>query len=74
MLASLPLYHINGLVVTLLAPLFHGGSVVMAARFSARTFWRDVALHACTWINVVPTIVAYLLNAGRSSARSTCRR
>ncbi|MGH8779794.1 AMP-binding protein [Paraburkholderia sp.] len=62
-LASLPLYHINGLVVTLLAPLFHGGSVVVTPRFSARTFWRDVARHACTWINVVPTIVAYLLNA-----------
>jgi long-chain acyl-CoA synthetase len=61
-LASLPLYHINGLVVTLIAPLFHGGSVVMAERFSARTFWRDAARYACTWINVVPTIVAYLLN------------
>jgi long-chain acyl-CoA synthetase len=62
-LASLPLYHINGLVVTLLAPLFHGGSVVITSRFSARTFWRDAARQACTWINVVPTIVAYLLNA-----------
>ncbi|NRO96651.1 AMP-binding protein [Paraburkholderia sp. NMBU_R16] len=60
-LASLPLYHINGLVVTLLAPLYHGGSVVMTPRFSARTFWRDVARFGCTWINVVPTIVAYLL-------------
>ncbi|WP_213763932.1 AMP-binding protein [Caballeronia sp. dw_19] len=61
-LASLPLFHINGLVVTLLAPLHHGGSVVVAPRFSARTFWRDVTRHGCTWINVVPTIVAYLLN------------
>jgi long-chain acyl-CoA synthetase len=61
-MASLPLYHINGLVVTLLAPLFHAGSVVMTARFSARTFWRDVARYHCSWINVVPTIVAYLLN------------
>ncbi|HEY2604862.1 AMP-binding protein [Paraburkholderia sp. RL18-103-BIB-C] len=61
-LAALPLYHINGLVVTLIAPLFHGGSVVMTSRFSARTFWRDVARYGCTWINVVPTIVAYLLN------------
>lgn len=60
-LASLPLYHINGLVVTLLAPLYHAGSVVMTPRFSARTFWRDVARYGCTWINVVPTIVAYLL-------------
>ncbi|MFM0392220.1 AMP-binding protein [Paraburkholderia phytofirmans] len=77
-LASLPLYHINGLVVTLLAPLFHGGSAVMTSRFSARTFWRDVALHACTWINVVPTIVAYLLNADEActydlSALKFCR-
>jgi long-chain acyl-CoA synthetase len=60
-LASLPLYHINGLVVTLVTPLYHGGSVVMAPRFSARTFWRDAARYGCTWINVVPTIVAYLL-------------
>ncbi|WP_207002883.1 AMP-binding protein [Trinickia mobilis] len=67
-LASLPLYHINGLVVTLLAPLYHGGSVVMAPRFSARTFWRDAARHGCTWINVVPTIVAYLLNGGEEGA------
>ncbi|WP_028213976.1 AMP-binding protein [Paraburkholderia mimosarum] len=61
-LASLPLYHINGLVVTLLAPLWHAGSVVLTPRFSGRTFWRDAASHGCTWINVVPTIVAYLLN------------
>lgn len=69
-LASLPLYHINGLVVTLLAPLFHGGSVAMAPRFSARTFWRDVMAAKCTWINVVPTIVAYLLD-GEAPDRST---
>jgi long-chain acyl-CoA synthetase len=67
-LASLPLYHINGLVVTLLTPLFHAGSVVMTPRFSARTFWRDAAFHGCTWINVVPTIVAYLLNCDEGCA------
>ncbi|MEX3959708.1 AMP-binding protein [Trinickia sp. EG282A] len=61
-LASLPLYHINGLVVTILAPLYHAGSAVLTPRFSARTFWREAARSGCTWINVVPTIVAYLLN------------
>ncbi|BAN26166.1 AMP-binding protein [Caballeronia insecticola] len=60
-LVSLPLYHINGLVVALLTPLYHGGSAVMTPRFSARTFWSEAARHGCTWINVVPTIVAYLL-------------
>ncbi|WP_025600646.1 AMP-binding protein [Burkholderia sp. WSM2230] len=67
-LAALPLYHINGLVVTLIAPLFHGGSVVMTSRFSARSFWCDVARYGCTWINVVPTIVAYLLNNDEACA------
>jgi acyl-CoA synthetase (AMP-forming)/AMP-acid ligase II len=61
-LVSLPLYHINGLVVALLTPLLHGGSAVVTPRFSARTFWREASQHGCTWINVVPTIVAYLLN------------
>jgi long-chain acyl-CoA synthetase len=67
-LASLPLYHINGLVVTLLAPLFHGGSVAMPARFSARAFWRDAASYGCTWINVVPTIIAFLINSDETCA------
>ncbi|MBC8639821.1 AMP-binding protein [Caballeronia sp. EK] len=62
-LVSLPLYHINGLVVALLTPLWHGGSAVLTPRFSARTFWSEASDSGCTWINVVPTIVAYLLNA-----------
>lgn len=61
-LAVLPLYHINAQVVTVLAPLFHGGSLVMPSRFSAGSFWRLAVEHGCTWINVVPTIIAYLLN------------
>ncbi|KMZ13406.1 Long-chain-fatty-acid-CoA ligase [Candidatus Burkholderia humilis] len=61
-MVSLPLYHINGLVVALLTPLYHGGSATMTPRFSTRTFWQEVAAHDCTWINVVPTIVVDLLN------------
>ncbi len=61
-LGSLPLYHINGLVVTIIAPLVHEGSVAMTARFSAANFWQDASRYQCTWINVVPTIIAYLLN------------
>ncbi|MBI2312694.1 MAG: AMP-binding protein [Betaproteobacteria bacterium] len=61
-LCSLPLYHINGQIVTTVAPLVHGGSVVMPHRFSVSGFWELVSEHGCTWINVVPTIIAYLLN------------
>jgi long-chain acyl-CoA synthetase len=62
-ICALPLYHINGQIVTTVAPLVHGGSVVMPHRFSVSTYWRTVAEHECTWVNVVPTIIAYLLNA-----------
>jgi long-chain acyl-CoA synthetase len=62
-LCALPLYHINGQIVTAVAPLTHGGSVVMPRRFSVSNYWELVARYRCTWINVVPTIIAYLLNA-----------
>ena len=62
-MCALPLYHINGQIVTAVAPLVHGGSVVMPHRFSVTNYWQGVASHGCTWINVVPTIIAYLLNA-----------
>jgi long-chain acyl-CoA synthetase len=58
-LAVLPLYHINAFAVTMLAPLAHGGSLAMPARFSAARFWAQAA--GCSWINVVPTMISYLL-------------
>ncbi|MEQ1775637.1 MAG: AMP-binding protein [Burkholderiales bacterium] len=61
-LCAMPLYHINGQIVTTVAPLVHGGSVVMPHRFSASSYWELAVKHQCTWINVVPTIIAYLLN------------
>ena len=61
-LSSLPLYHINGQCVATLGPLATGGSIVMPHRFSVSRWWPLVARYRPTWINVVPTIIAYLLN------------
>lgn len=63
-LAVLPLYHINAFAVTMLAPLAHGGSLAMPPRFSAGRFWVQAAATHCTWINVVPTMISYLLEGG----------
>jgi len=60
-LCVLPLYHINGLCVTLMGPLVSGGSVVMPPRFSASQFWNQITRHDCTWFSVVPTQISYLL-------------
>jgi len=62
-LAVLPLYHINAFAVTMLAPLAHGGSLAIPPRFSAARFWHQAQDMRCTWLNVVPTIISYLLEA-----------
>jgi acyl-CoA synthetase (AMP-forming)/AMP-acid ligase II len=66
--AVLPLYHINAFAVTMLAPLAHGGSLAMPPRFSASRFWDLATRHRCTWLNMVPTMVSYLLE-GEAPAR-----
>ena len=74
-LSSLPLYHINGQCVATVAPLCSGGSIVMPHRFSVSQWWPLVARYRPTWLNVVPTIIAYLLNGPALSAEqvAACR-
>jgi long-chain acyl-CoA synthetase len=56
----LPIHHVNGTVVTLMTPLYSGGSVVLNRRFHAQTFWQTLAAEGCTWTSVVPTILVFL--------------
>ena len=62
-LSSLPLFHINGQVIATLAPFVSGGSLIAPHRFSVSSWWQAAEQHEATWINLVPTIIAYLLNA-----------
>ena len=70
-LAVLPLYHINAFAVTMLSPLAHGGSLAMPAKFSAARFWAQAATCRCTWINVVPTMISYLLEGATPPREQT---
>jgi acyl-CoA synthetase (AMP-forming)/AMP-acid ligase II len=62
--AVMPLFHGHGLIAALLATLASGGSILLPARgkFSAHTFWDDVATVDATWYTAVPTIHQILLN------------
>ena len=68
-LSSLPLYHINGQCIATVAPFVSGGSIVAPHKFSASAWWEWVARYEPTWLNLVPTIIAYLLNAADSNTR-----
>jgi len=69
-LCSLPLYHINGEVVTVIAPLLSGGSVVMPHKFSRSNFWELISKYHCTWFSIVPTIISYLYHGATVKGRS----
>ncbi|MFK7996009.1 MAG: AMP-binding protein [Granulosicoccus sp.] len=73
-LCVLPLYHINGLCVTLFGPLVSGGSLVLPPRFSTSAFWRLVDEYHCSWFSVVPTQIAYLLRDADSGGGTGVRR
>ncbi len=62
-LSSLPLYHINGQVIATVTPFVSGGSVIAPHRFGVSSWWDTCERYEATWINLVPTMVAYLLNA-----------
>ncbi len=58
----LPIYHINGLCVTVMGTLVSASGLVMPRRFSARHFWNQMHQFNCSWFSAVPTLFAYLLN------------
>lgn len=59
-LCVLPIYHINGLCVSVMGALVSGGSLAMVSRFSASKFWTQAAVGEVTWFSVVPTIISHL--------------
>lgn len=64
----LPLYHSVGGVVATGAALVNGGSVVIAAGFSARHFFDEVIRWDCTLVQYIGELCRYLL---RTPAAST---
>lgn len=59
-LLILPLFHVNGIVVSVLLPLLVGASVVIAGRFDPRTFFDLVEQERPTFFSAVPTIYSML--------------
>lgn len=61
MMCVLPTHHVNGIVVTLVTPLYVGASTVLNRAFSVTTFWQRVTVERVNIVSVVPTLVQFLL-------------
>ncbi len=73
-LCILPVYHINGLCVTVMGPLVSGGAVAMPTTFSARRFWSQCAEARATWFSAVPTIISHLVHGREAPDEATKAR
>lgn len=60
-LCVMPLFHIHGIVASMLATLASGGTVVCPEGFSALEFWRWVETYQPSWYSAVPTMHQMLL-------------
>ncbi|TMS54941.1 class I adenylate-forming enzyme family protein [Mycobacterium sp. DBP42] len=61
-LLILPLFHVNGIVVSTLSPLLAGGRTTIAGRFDPKSFFDRVKGSRATYFSAVPTIYTMLAN------------
>lgn len=59
-LLILPLFHVNGIVVSTLSPLIAGGRTTIAGRFDPATFFGRIESTRATYFSAVPTIYTML--------------
>ena len=72
-LSSLPIYHINGQCISTVTPFYTGGGIIAPHHFSVSAWWDLAQKYQATWINMVPTIIAYLINAAKSTGKKPSR-
>ena len=64
MMCVLPIHHVNGIVVTIMTPLYVGGSTVLNRRFSVSQFWERIVRDRVNVVSVVPTLLQFLIEYG----------
>jgi long-chain acyl-CoA synthetase len=58
-MAVLPIHHVNGTIVTLVTPMFVGGSTVLNRAYSSHHFWERIAREKVNMVSVVPTLLQF---------------
>lgn len=60
-LCIMPLFHIHGLIASVLSTLSSGGTAVVPEKFNAFTLWRLIKEHRISWYSAVPTFHQLIL-------------
>lgn len=63
MMCVLPLHNVNGIVVTVMTPLYGGSTIVLNQKFHPDRFFERISAERVAITSVVPTMLQYLLHA-----------
>ncbi|MHB8625277.1 MAG: class I adenylate-forming enzyme family protein [Aggregatilineales bacterium] len=55
----LPIHHVNGIVATLIMPLYAGASVVLNRQYQSSIFWTRITREKVHIVSVVPTLLQF---------------
>jgi long-chain acyl-CoA synthetase len=61
LMCILPIHHVNGIVMTIITPLYVGGSTVLNRGYTSQHFWERLAREKVQIISTVPTILQFSL-------------
>ncbi|MCS6807674.1 MAG: class I adenylate-forming enzyme family protein [Bacteroidota bacterium] len=67
LMCVLPVHHVNGTIVTHTTPFLVGASTVLNRKFQTERFFERIAAENVHIVSVVPTLLAFLLDAAQSS-------
>ena len=65
----MPSFHIHGIIASILAPIFVGGSVVALPKFNVLTFYNQLQKYKPTWFTAVPTMLQSILDRATNNKK-----
>ena len=60
MMCVLPIHHVNGTVVTIMTPMYAGGTLILNQKFHTDKFFQRLADEKVNIVSVVPTLLQFL--------------
>jgi len=74
LMCVLPIHHVNGLIVTLMNPVYVGGTVILNRKFQSPTYWKVASEEGATCGSVVPTILQFLYDQNQEAGTTNAFR
>ena len=62
-------FHIHGIIASILAPLYSGGSVVDLPKFYVLTFFSFLEKYKPSWFTAVPTMLQSILDRSKNNKK-----